>query len=802
MSAHATPEQNSGQTVVKTWRPERQPHSRLAPVVVGWGSLIAQGTVLALLACGCSLSKDSVGRANDSSYESQAVDNPCVSSFDVGGDDNPLPTSDPPRTIRSDDPSELEYKDLSLDEAIQFAMSHSRVMRDLGGTILTAPDRMQTKYSSAMVTADPNFGIEGALSKFDPVLTASGDFEKNHRLFNNSFFAGGTNDLRQDLNVYTTQLAKTTAAGSQFFLRNNTDYNANNATANLFGSAWNTNIEAQVRQPLLQGAGTDFNRIAGPNGSMGNINGVLVARVNSKIGQIDFEIGLRDFVSNVVNSYWDLYFAYRDLDAKVTARDAALESWRRVEALKSAGRRGGEAQQESQAREQHYRLQEEVQNALTGRQVEGTRTNSGSSGGTFRGSGGVYTCERRLRLMMGMPITDGALIRPADDPNMSKAIFEWDVALAEALTRRPELRKQKWVIKNREMQLLASRNFLLPQLDASGLYRMRGFGKDLFDTPDNRYPGIFSSSWANLASAKFQEWQLGVEFSMPLGFRKGHAAVRNAELQLARERAILNEQERQVVHDLSNAISEMSRSHSVLETSYNRRVAAKRTLAAIREIPDPPPGTLFQELDAQRKLAESEAQYYRALVEYELAIKNVHFEKGSILEYNGIYLSELPSPSKAYKDAYEKIKMRTRAARWSQNAANGQIVSDGLVQQKYSSEDNSALQGKPSAVPAAPPASTDPREDEMPEAPLPKSTIPDPPVPLPQARREVLPTSLRASGMNDRNATDTGNRKIPEAADDASGVEEDDSAGLPAEPEDVDLAGDESDENPAVNEVP
>jgi len=67
---------------------------------------------------------------------------------------------------------------------------------------------------------------------------------------------------------------------------------------------------------------------------------------------------------------------------------------------------------------------------------------------------------------------------------------------------------------------------------------MRGFGKDLFDTPDNRYPGIFSSAWANLASAKFQEWQLGVEFSMPLGFRKGHAAVRNAELQLARERAI------------------------------------------------------------------------------------------------------------------------------------------------------------------------------------------------------------------------------------------------------------------------
>ena len=106
--------------------------------------------ILGLVACGCSLSpKDMLNRGNDSSYESQAVDNPCVSAFDEGGTDHPLPTSDAPRTIRSEDPNEIDYRDLSLDEAIEFAMCHSRLMRDLGGTILTAPDRMQTKYSSA-----------------------------------------------------------------------------------------------------------------------------------------------------------------------------------------------------------------------------------------------------------------------------------------------------------------------------------------------------------------------------------------------------------------------------------------------------------------------------------------------------------------------------------------------------------------------------------------------------------------------------------------------------------------------------
>src|SRR4029079_10619577 len=232
-----------------------------------------------------------------------------------------------------------------------------------------------------------------------------------------------------------------------------------------------------------------------------------------------------------------------------------------------------------QAREQHFRLQEEVQNALSGQQVEGTRTNSGSSGGTFRGTGGVQVCERRLRLMMGLPISDGKLIRPADEPQMAKTVFEWDVVLAEALTRRAELRKQKWVVKNKEMYLLGTQNLLLPQLDAIGLYRMRGFGKDLLDTGNHDNLGIYSSSWANLASAKFQEWQLGFECSMPLGFRKGHTAVRNAELQVARERSILNEQERQMVLDLSNALAEVKRGEQVLETNYNRRVAAKQQLA-------------------------------------------------------------------------------------------------------------------------------------------------------------------------------------------------------------------------------
>ncbi|MBI3861267.1 MAG: TolC family protein [Planctomycetia bacterium] len=684
--------------------------------------LAALVTATAIGLSGCGLSKRNTLTTDEiedtTVYDSTSLqlEEPRVENEDPFG----VTATAPPLTIQEDEPR--DYRDMPLEEVIQTALQNSRVLRDLGGVVLKNPAGARTIHDPAITETDPRFGVDATLSAFDANVVGSAYFQNNNRALNNVFFGGGTRLLFQDAAVYQLQVNKRTAIGSQVSLTSNTAYDSNNAPGNQFYASWNTNVEAQIRQPLLQGAGADYNRIFGPSGIPGLPSGVLLARINTDASLADFEAGVRNFVSDVENAYWDLYFAYRDLDAKVAARDAALETWRHVAALKATGQRGGEAQQEAQAREQHFRLQEEVQNALTGRQVEGTRTSSGSSGGTFRGTGGVFTCERRLRAMMGIAITDGTLIRPIDEPKMARAAFEWDVCLAEALSRRPELRKQKWTIKHREMQLLASRNLLLPQLDASGLYRIRGFGKDLFDTPSDRITGIYSSAWANLATAQFQEWQLGVDFSMPLGFRKGHVAVRNAELQLARERAVLNEQERQVVLDLSNAIADMNRAHHVLETNYNRRAAAMEQLKALKAVEDPTPQMLYILLDAQRKLAEAESQYYRSLVEYEIGIKNVHFEKGSILEYNGVYLTELPSPAKAYKDALEKIKLRSRSGRWAEKMAGTRIVSEGLVQQDYSGE------GPAQAVPAQPGKHAVP--------PLPP--VPDKPAPLPQARRSAL----------------------------------------------------------------
>ena len=145
---------------------------------------------------------------------------------------------------------------------------------------------------------------------------------------------------------------------------------------------------------------------------------------------------------------------------------------------------------------------------------------------------------------------------------------------------------------------------------------------------------------------------------MPIGFRQAYSAVRNAELKLARERALLAEQERSVVYDLSNAIADVDRSYAVLETNLNRRLAAREQLQATQAAFDADNATLDLLLEAQRRVAESDVAYYRSLVEYALAGKNVQLEKGTLLDYSEVYLEEGPWPHKAYHDAAEREALR------------------------------------------------------------------------------------------------------------------------------------------------
>lgn len=651
-------------------------------------------TLLATLFGGCAHSprqwEKTVGnRTNEINSITAEMDNPSPPVFQEAS----MTSSPITAKVISDS---VEYDDKSLNEILLQALQNAPALRDLGGVILRNPESVKTGYTSRIQEADPRFGMEAALSAFDAQLGASAMFNNNDRLYNNAFFAGGATAFQQDLNDYQVELSKRSATGALMALRGVTNYDSNNAPANTFPSAWNSWVEGEVRQPLLQGGGLEFNRIAGPGSSPGLYNGILIAKANADINQHDFTIALTDFVSNVENGYWDLYTAYRELDARKKAMEQALVVWNKAKATTGTDVGVGN---EALARQQYYQLKAEVDEALSGRLLSGTQTRNGSSGGTAQAGGGVLSAERRLRLLCGMPAADGRLIRPSEEPTSAEIIPDWESSLQEALTLRPEIQKQHITLKKREMELLAAQNFLNPRLDAVGRYRFRGMGDDLI-AGGTQNGGTPASSLGNLGTGDYQEWMMGVEMTVPIGYRKGHAAVNHAELMIARERIMLKEQQREIVSNLNGATADVVRAYQAIQNNLNQYLAANDYFQSLVKPSDQLDVAPDKILDAQRRVVQAEIQFFRSRAEYAIALKNFQYEKGALLAYKDLRLIgdslpvEMPDESERRG---EKPESEVPASPGEDNsAADNAAVEESPVEEhsKESDKDDSPALGE------------------------------------------------------------------------------------------------------------
>ncbi len=567
----------------------------------------------------------------------------------------------PPLTLSN---SEVrEYWDLKLEEAVNIALQNSKIIRslnqpDVGAarmpeTSLTlAPDSVASVYDPARQESNPRTGVEAALSAFDAQLSTRIFWEKRDTPQNVAGFvtAFRPSAFQQDLGSFQAQLSKTYATGGTWSLTHNVNYEWNNATASrAWPSDWSTNLEAGFRQPLLQGAGVTFNRIAGPGAIPGINNGVLIARLENDQRLAEFEQSVSELMLEVEKAYWTLYLSYRQLDTVIAGRDAALQTWRQVRAKYEVGGRGGSAQEEAQARQQYLAFRASVEQALSA----------------------LYKAENNLRYLMGLAASDGRLIRPADEPTQAKVQFDFYDVHAEALVRNPLLRREKWRVKRAELELIAAKNYLLPRLDAFGFYRWNGLGDELID-PNNK-----SNAYGSLTSGDFQDWQIGLDLRIPIGFRKEMAAVRNAQLNLARERSILQEQELEISHQIAWVLRELDEYYTLAETNYNRTVAAENEVRAVTAMYDAGTATLDLLLNAQQRRAEADIQYYQAITKYMFAISHLHFRKGSLLEYNGVYLTEGPWPHKAYFDALRRARARDAGIYLDYGRTNPPVFSRG-----------------------------------------------------------------------------------------------------------------------------
>ncbi len=543
----------------------------------------------------------------------------------------------PPMTVSNYE--QLEPWNLTVDQCVEMTLANSKVMNKLGGLVVSAPQAASTLYDQALFETNPFGSVEAALSAFDAQWNSSSFLTHSEQpFFGATQFFGSPKTDGANINM---ALSKQTASGASFSMGSRTSYQRQGIQPPFAPSrrSWTVEKTFEVRQPLLRNRGTQVNRIAGPNATPGNYNGVLISRIRSDLSLADFEASVRDLVRDVVNNYWLLYFGYRDLDTAILARNAARDTWanRKLRLDNGVGRPDDEAQ----ARQQYYRFDQLAQTALVG---------------LPQGRPGVLGAERELRRLMGLPVYYGRVIRPITEPITAPVAFSWEDSQVQTLGRRVEVRRQKWQVRQRELELIAAKQLYKWRFDFVGNYNFTGFspyqwmgsGYPSGTVPPTQGP---PSAWHNVWSNHLANWNLGVELSGALGNRQGHLAIRNAELNLTRERALLQEQQRQLLHDLGSAFSEVDRAFEAMRVSFNQRVAVQAELEPKQKRVEEGQDQVFFLLDAQQRAATAESDVHRSISDYNRALMQYAYTTGSLLSRYNIYLTEGPWCEDAQRQA-------------------------------------------------------------------------------------------------------------------------------------------------------
>jgi len=200
-------------------------------------------------------------------------------------------------------------------------------------------------------------------------------------------------------------------------------------------------------------------------------------------------------------------------------------------------------------------------------------------------------------------------------------------------------------------------------MDFISAYRVNGFGDRLLGENDNdgQTSQGFRSAYESITQNDQTSWDLGFEFTMPIGFRSAKAQVRNIELRLAKARDILSAQELEVSHQLATAFQNLAVQYVTAKDNINRRRAALRRVELNAAEVRAGTKTLDLLLRAQASLADAEVAYYRSLVGYNKAITELQFSTGMLLDHNNVQLAEGDWSPEAYRQALRSAWARTHA---------------------------------------------------------------------------------------------------------------------------------------------
>jgi outer membrane protein TolC len=504
-----------------------------------------------------------------------------------------IPASLPPRTVSAPRPETPEWQ-LSLDEAIRIALENTQVIRVLAGTAVVPSG--QTIYDAAIV----NTTIDQAQARFDPVVNDSAVWSRTNTPFAEFDPLDPTRSLITSMPTdafnNTLGLTKTNVLGGQWGL-NWTENPMRIAEPGPFplNPENPTALQLSYTQPLLQGAGFRVNTAP-----------IVIARLNTEQSFFQDKDSVQELVRGVIEAYWTLVLDRLIVWARKIQVEQSKENFELERARLKTGLRG-DAGTVAQAKVTYSQFQASL----------------------IAAEAAVLTEEGTLRNLLRLPPEDDRRIVPVSIPASQRLKPDWNELTRIAEQRRPDIVELKIIAEADQVRLLQARNQTLPQLNAMATYTWNGLSGEM---PNGERLAT--------AAGQYTSWSMGVNFSVPLGFRQGRALVRQQELLIARDQANIDEQVHLALHQLAASIRDLDSAYTQYLAYRETRAAAEINLQLQNEKLRAGRGIYLDVLQALNDWGNAVTSEAQQLLTYNIALAALERQTGTILETHGVVFSE------------------------------------------------------------------------------------------------------------------------------------------------------------------
>jgi outer membrane protein TolC len=356
-------------------------------------------------------------------------------------------------------------------------------------------------------------------------------------------------------------------------------------------SFFETRLGLTVNQALLQGLGRDVNLVS-----------LRQARIDTRMSEYELRGFSQALVAEVEWTYWDYALALRQIEIVDESLKVARQQLSETEALIAVGRL---------ARSELAAVQAEVASQ------EQALIEARASKEAFR---------LRLLRLLNLPgpafwQREIELIYQPKLPAVELEPVEQHVAVS--MRMRPVLNQTRLEIQRGELELVKTKNGLLPRLDLFATLGKSG------------YANSFGSAVGDIDGASFDA-RAGVTFHLPVFNREAKAAHRKALLSREQAGEALKNVEQLVELDVRTAYIDVNRTKQQIDASSVTRNFDEEKLRTETEKLRVGKSTSFLVAQAQRDLLASRIVEVRALVNYIKALVDLYRLDGSLLERRGV----------------------------------------------------------------------------------------------------------------------------------------------------------------------